>query len=45
MRAKHSGVPHWLGAKWAVPHSARWHKHSHAWPMTNINAAAERMVK
>jgi hypothetical protein len=30
MRTKHSGFPHWLGAKRAVPHSARWHKHSHA---------------
>ena len=32
MRTKHRGNAHWLGAKWAVPHAASRHNHSHRLP-------------
>src|SRR3990172_12162843 len=32
MRTKYRGNAHWLGAKWAVPHAASRHNHSHGLP-------------
>ena len=32
MRTKYRGNAHWLGAKWAVPHAASRHNHSHRLP-------------